>query len=440
MPGWLAAHSLRSWLRSVVRKAKDDRRGAAAMIMGLTLPVMVGVAGLAVDVSMWQYNKNNAQGAADAAAISAVASAIAGDSTGRIRSEAYSVAATAGYVRGQNATVTLNNPPTSGAYSGNVNAYEVIITETQPRYFSALYMKGGPTIYARAVALVTKTSIASCVVSLASSGSGAVSLSGNGSVDLTNCNLDANSTDKTALSLNGNALVAAQGVNLAGGYSTSGNASIQTPSLVTNGSPVTNPYANRVIPSYSGCDQTNYSATGGTLPNVGAVTVYCGGLSFTSNTTTTVPAGIYIIDGGNFTISGNASVTGTGVTFILTNSSTSATATIGTFSVSGNGSVTLTAPTTGPTAGIVFWVDKRASSSATSSYTGNGTGNLTGAIYAPSSAVNYSGNGSSSNGCTQIVSNTSSFTGNATLSHYCTGTGVADPTVGGGTRSGKPVE
>ncbi len=411
------------------------------MIMGLSLPVMVGVAGLAVDVSMWQYNKNNAQGAADAAAMSAVASAIAGDSTDRIRSEAYSVAATAGYVRGQNATVTLNNPPTSGAYSGNVNAYEVIITETQPRYFSALYMKGGPTIYARAVALVTSTSIASCVVSLASSGSSVINLTGNGKVNLTNCNLDGNSTDPASLSLNGNALVAAQGVNLAGGFSTTGNASIVTPSLVTNGSRVTDPYASRVIPSYSGCDQKNYSATGGTLPsNASGITVYCGGLSFSSQMTETIPPGIYIIDGGNFTISGGASVTGTGVTFILTNSSTSTSATIGSFNVSGTGVVNLTAPTTGPTAGIVFWIDKRATSGTTSSFTGNGLGNLTGAIYAPSSAVSYNGNGSSTTGCTQIVSNTVTFVGNATLSHNCAGTGVADPTTGGSTKSGKPVE
>jgi Flp pilus assembly protein TadG len=407
------------------------------MIMGLSLSVMLGVGGLAVDASMWQYKKNDAQGAADAAAMSAVTSAIAGDSIARIQSEAYSIAAVGGFVRGENATVTLNNPPSTGAYAGNANAYEVIITETQSRYFSVLYTKGSPTVYARAVGLVTSTSIASCVVSLASSGSGAISLSGNGSVDLTNCNLDANSSSKTSLSLNGNALVAAQGVNLVGGYSTSGNASIVTPSLVTGGSPVTDPYAGRTIPSYSGCNKTNYSATGGTLPNYGAVTVYCGGLSFSSNTAVTVPAGIYIIDGGNFTISGNASVTGTGVTFILTSSTGTG---IGTFSVSGNGSVNLTAPTTGPTAGIVFWVDKRASSSATSSYSGNGTGNLTGAIYAPSSSVNYSGNGSSSNGCTQIVSDTSTFTGNATLSHNCAGTGVADPTSGGGAKSGKPVE
>jgi Flp pilus assembly protein TadG len=418
-----------------VRQAIDDRSGAAAIMMALSLPVMLGVAGLAVDAALWQYNRNNAQGAADAAAMSAVASAIAGDSIDRVQSEAYSAAAAAGYIRGQNATVTLNNPPTSGNYAGNSNAYEVIITEAQPQYFSALYMKGGPTISARAVALVTSTSIASCVVSLASSGSGVISLSGNGSVDLTNCNLDANSPSKTSLTLNGNALVAAQGVHLAGGFSTTGNASIVTPNLTTFASPVNDPYAGRTIPSYSGCNETNYTPTGGTLPNFGAVTVYCGGLSFSSNTTVTVPAGIYIIDGGNFSISGGASVTGTGVTFILTSHTGTG---IGSFNVSGTGVVTLTAPTTGPTAGIVFWVDKRASSSTTSSYTGNGTGNLTGAIYAPSSAIDYSGNGSSDNGCTQIVSNTSTFVGNATLSHNCAGTGVNDP--GTTSESGKPVE
>jgi Flp pilus assembly protein TadG len=441
MLDWPAAQFAHRWLRSVVRRAKGDRRGAVAMIIGLALSVMLGVAGLAVDASMWQYNKNNAQAVADAAALSAVTSALAGDSLARIQSEVYSIAAAAGYVRSSNVTVTINNPPTTGNYAGNSNAYEVIIAEAQPRYFSLMYTKGGPTVYARSVALVTSTSIASCVVSLASSGSGAVSLNGNGSVDLTNCNLDANSTNKTSLTLTGNASVTAQGVHLAGGFSTTGNASIVTPSLVTNGSPVTDPYANRVMPSDDatnpGCFKTNYSPTGGNLPNNGAVTVYCGNLSFSGNTSETIPAGIYIIDkGGSLSVSGNASLTGTGVTFIFTSSTGGA---VGSFNISGNGSVNLTAPATGPTAGIVFWVDKAATSGTTSSFTGNGNGNLTGAIYAPSSTVDYSGNGSSSNGCMQIVSNKVSFTGNATLSHYCTGTDVVDPTNSSG-KGGKPVE
>ncbi len=263
----------------------------------------------------------------------------------------------------------------------------------------------------------------------------------NGSLNLTNCNLDANSTDKTSLTLTGNASVTAQGVHLAGGYSTNGNAKITTPRLTTFGSRVTDPYANRVMPNDNaknpGCYKTNYSPTGGKLPNNGAVTVYCGDLSLSGNTSETIPAGIYIIDGGSLSVSGNASLTGTdGVTFIFTNSNGGA---VGSFNVSGNGSVTLTAPTTGPTAGIVFWVDKAATSGTTSSFTGNGSGNLTGAIYAPSSTVDYSGNRSSSSGCTQIVANKVSFVGNATLPHYCTGTGVVDPTSSSG-KGGKPVE
>ena len=158
MRDWPAAHFVRRWLRSVVMGLNDDRRGAVAMIMGLSLSVMLGVTGLTVDASMWQYHTNSAQCAADAAVMSAVTSAIAGDSIARIQSEAYSVAAAAGYVRGKDVSVVLNNPPTSGGYSGNVNAYEVIITETQPRYFSLLYTKGGPTVYARAVRLVAPTS------------------------------------------------------------------------------------------------------------------------------------------------------------------------------------------------------------------------------------------------------------------------------------------
>ena len=65
--------------------------------------------------------------------------------------------------------------------------------------------------------------------------------------------------------------------------------------------------------------------------------------------TTNFPSGVYVISGGSFTVTGSATITGTGVTFYFTNNAT--------ISVSGGGSLQLTAPTTGPYAGILFFQD-----------------------------------------------------------------------------------
>jgi Flp pilus assembly protein TadG len=439
MHDWPVAHFFRRWLRSAISKARGDRRGAVAMIMGLSLSVMLGVAGLAVDASMWQYTKNDAQGAADAAAMSAVTSAIAGNSSGRIASEVYSVAAINGFVRGNGATVTLNNPPANGNYAGNVNAYEVIISELGPRYFSLLYTKGAPTIAARAVALVTVSGGAGCVISLATSGAQAVVASNGAGVSLNGCGLYANSNNADAFDLSGGASFSAQSIQLAGNYKISNGARL-TGTVSTGASPITDPYASYAIPSYSGCTKSNYSIGGGaavTLPTSGTgVTVFCNGLAIGNGATVTVPAGIYIIDGGSLDFGGGASITGTGVTFIITSHTGTG---IGYFTIDNGVSVTLTAPTTGPTAGIVLWVDKKAAATDNpSSFAGGSSASLTGAVYAPSSSVAFSNGTSNASACTQVVANTVSFVGGASFKHNCAGTGVRDPTTT--TQSGKPVE
>jgi len=47
---------------------KADRRGSVSLMTGLTLPILIGIAGLAVETSLWNIEKNRAQTAADFAA------------------------------------------------------------------------------------------------------------------------------------------------------------------------------------------------------------------------------------------------------------------------------------------------------------------------------------------------------------------------------------
>src|SRR5689334_17562786 len=133
-----------------------DERGSMSVLIAISMAVLLGFAALGVDVSLWLRAKNDVQAAADAAANSVAAAASAGNPAGRLTAEANTAAAASGFQSGMNGvTVTLNNPPKSGAYAGNANAYEVIIAAPQ-KVFLASLMRGAtaPTVKGRAVALL----------------------------------------------------------------------------------------------------------------------------------------------------------------------------------------------------------------------------------------------------------------------------------------------
>jgi hypothetical protein len=96
--------------------------------------------------------------------------------------------------------------------------------------------------------------------------------------------------------------------------------------------------------------------------------VWCNGVSFTNDAQIKWNPGVHYVNRGNFNVGGAVNMTGTGVTIISTGSgNTFANATIG------NGAaVTLSAPTTGTTQGLVLVGDPNAPSSTPSSFFGAG--------------------------------------------------------------------
>ena len=96
----------------------------------------------------------------------------------------------------------------------------------------------------------------------------------------------------------------------------------------------------------------------------------------------------------------------------------------GGLSVSGGGSINLTAPSSGPTAGLLYG----SSSTSSISFTGGSNLTLNGAVYAPNAAVGISGNSStlgSNSTCLNVVASTETFTGDSEFSNAgCAALGV----------------
>jgi hypothetical protein len=137
--------------------------------------------------------------------------------------------------------------------------------------------------------------------------------------------------------------------------------------------------------------------------------------------------GTYVLNKGDFTVNGGATITGDGVTIILTSSTGSS---YGTIKINGGANVSLSAPTADDTSGsiqgdytgMLFYQDRNSGStpSLDASFNGGSTMEVSGAIYMPNNSVSFNGgNSTDSNGCLMLVAQTVSFNGNADIENEC---------------------
>jgi hypothetical protein len=233
--------------------------------------------------------------------------------------------------------------------------------------------------------------------------------------------VDANGSG--ALTVTDGATLNAKSVSVSGGVNSSNGTINATNGVKTGQAAVANPYSSEVIPSFTGCNygslpSSPYSVTSGTQTL--SPGVYCGGLWMGNSATVVMNAGVYIIDGGYFSVQSVKSLTGTGVTVVLTGSGSN----YATVDIANGAPVTLSAPTTGATAGLVFFQDPNAPNTGTNTFAGGAAMVLTGALYFPDQTVNYSNGTSSTSACTQLIAWQMQFTGGASFNSNCAGAGT----------------
>jgi hypothetical protein len=392
-----------------------SRRGIIAVQTAILLVVLLGFVSFAVDIGSMLLQRRAMQSAADSAAWGAALAATVKNPPD-FTVEGKSITASYGYANGSSGTVVqVNNPPTLGAYQSNSLGVEVLITRPYSAILASLFHPTAFSIAARAVALVGKSGNG-CILALAPSVTSAVLASGSASVTVNTCDVYIQSTSSSALLVSGGAVVNGEDIRIVGGYKTTGSGVVNaTQGVQTGALAVADPYSALAVPAYSGCGHTNLSVSTVTTLSPG---VYCGGIAINGAQVTLNP-GQYILDGGNFSVIGNATVTGSGVTIILTSSTGSSK--IGSVSIGGGGTIALSAMLTGTTAGVVFYQDQNAPTSGSNSFQGNASMVITGAIYFPRQSLSYSGSTTGSSSCTQVVAMTIQFTGSVSLALNCTG-------------------
>lgn len=402
---------------------KMDDKGNVAIVVALCLPLIVGGAAYGVEVGYWRYDQVRLQQAADAAAYAGAVVKRAGGSqisTQTVTDAASAAAATNGFVSGSD-TITLNLP--SSATPSDANSVEAVVSRTEPPIFTA-YIRCFVSNWrnsscANATTVVTASATASysdadnaCILALSPTASAAANFAGNSTLTLDACTVMSNSLASNAINVQGSATVTVPCMYATGGASLGGTLDLTTCGAVkTDQPPVADPYASLAMPTVSG-SCTNPGNSGTLDPGN-----YC---KMDLKNTVTLNPGVYVINGGSLTINANAAVTGSGVTFYLVNGAT--------LKMNGNSDVQLSAPTTGAYSGILFIDDRSNTNGMTMN--GDSLSTMTGVIYAPDASVSYIGNFGGVNGCTQIVAQTVSWSGNAKFSDNCSSAGMSPVQVG----------
>ena len=389
----------------------QPQRGAVAILVAVLLPTLMALMALAIDMGFVLVRRNEMQGAADAAALYAANARQHGEDITSATALALVATQSNGFEPGLQGTEVLVAIPPGGSQSFSADTHYVKVTITQPVNAFLAWMFGVTHTPTSATATAGPAGNDNpCLLTLGGSGSGALTVVGNGIVTASACGINVNSNSATAMQLTGNVTVTARSIQVVGGYTQTGNVTVGN--VITGAAPASNPFASMAMPVFSACTHTNYADTGN-----GALTLspgtYCGGISIGGNHAVTFNPGLYVLYGGGINFTGNISpIVGQGVTFY--NTGNGSTYPYSSLSLGGNVALNFSAPTTGVYAGMLLIQDPL--NTKTSTIVGNAGATLAGNLYFPNNALTLDGNSGTDIPIGSVVAKSVSVMGNTRFS------------------------
>ncbi len=376
--------------------------GQVMPLIALCLSVLMGFGGMAVDVGFLLYQHRQQQTATDAAALAAARQLIATNcaNTAAVAAAADTDAADNGFTNGVgNVTVTVTNPPPAGGpYAGNACAAQVqIARKAVQTFFTRLFgFANGMAETTQAIAQASGNS-QGCVYLLSTT---TASIFNGDTWTGPSCSVLMNDT----ATFNGDSKFQAPYIGYAGG------APIENGSTFTAATPAPMLPVADPCPEIAGCS--------GLAANPPA-TSNCNSVTYNGLSSVTIPSGCYnsivvngcqnvtFQSGGTFVFNGTTifngaqNVSGSGVTLYVTANGTPPT-------FNGIPSISLSPPTTGSSAGVLYY---QVPQNGQSPIFNRVSSSISGLIYAPG-ATNAIFNGTSG-GYVVIVVGAATFNGSA---------------------------
>jgi hypothetical protein len=246
---------------------KNSENGHVLVVTALSLAVVMGFAGLALDVGLLYRSRQNLQIAADAAATAAAMNYLYTQSVSSAVTAGKAASSQNGFTDGSNDTsVTVNLPPSSGAVTSSGYA-EAVVSKLNTTNFMVLLGFGKIKVSSRAVAGAPQTG-GTCIWLPAATGT-VLTLKGSDSINA-GCGIYVNSDSSNAVDVHDSGVsVNATYLDVVGNESPKFEPSPTT--ITPNAAPRTNPWGNLSGPSTpSSCSITS-AATSITTSNVATV-------------------------------------------------------------------------------------------------------------------------------------------------------------------------
>ncbi|WP_338468385.1 TadE/TadG family type IV pilus assembly protein [Novosphingobium sp. ZN18A2] len=428
-------------LGKLARNLAANTSGNATLIIAMGMPALIGGAGFAVDTAQYYMWKQELQHAVDQAAL-AGAYSLSKDKA----STTYTQRALQEYDANLQITQNMASAPTIALadYAGDTNNSVIVsasISKMLP--FSGMLTNQPLLLRAAAQAAFTPGKAYNACIRTIKQGGTTLSIGGNATVKA-QCGLAALSCSDGAVQIADSATVETDSI------ATCGTADVpsELQSVVSEHvQGLTDPFGDLSTPETNGPTQ-NYSCNNvnkGGRKTQQANLVQGTYSSLVVKCTTSLAAGIYVIDGGVLDMSANYDVTGKGVMFVLKNGAT--------IKLGGQGTTSNTISLSPIQAGDFEAMTPAYPSSYSKDYSGilvyedrnnnpgspghvingNATSMIEGNIYLPSGDVTVSGNSYVSSQCLQITAKTITVQGGAWLQTLCT----ADQTDGVGYAPGE---
>ncbi|MEJ5241415.1 MAG: Tad domain-containing protein [Anaerolineales bacterium] len=365
---------------------KTFEKAQALILIAIGMFALLAITAVAVDGGNVLRDRRQAQNAADTAALAA-ALAITKNNPNWSQ-DALDRAASNGYLNdGTRSLVEVHRPPVNGPYAGNNEYVQVIITSHVPTYFANIVGFSQITNRVQAVARARPPQAlfnGNAVVGLAPTECKAVEFQGNANMTINGNGIFVNSScscDQTAAFFNN-----------------SGSGTLVTPYIQSVGCVKYKEGAVQAGSIQWGSSVPPFSYPPAWLPPIPACDYTWGNLSGSH----TLQPGVHCVN-GNFTINANDSLSGNGVTFVV----------YGEVRWNG-GTVNLSAPTSGPTAGLLLYLPITNNNPIT--FNGNASWNIRGTILAPASDITVNGTEDGFSMRSQLIGYTVKLTGGGNTS------------------------
>lgn len=368
-------------LKNLAQAFAFNRSGNFAAAFAILVPLLLGVAGGAIDMVAYQRNLRAMQEAADAAALAAAREGSLKGWDQNIASEIASLMAlenlgqsapdmTAGRAMAMAASSAGQYRVDTSVDPVNKTVKVTVDMDYYP-YFFLGYFRNSPQISVSSQANVAGE-MNICVIGLDPAESSTLQLADSAKVSAPDCAVFSNSVATDGFVVKDSALLTSDYNCSAGGVV--GVTKNFTTKPTTDCRPVGDPLAARGIPADKGCTYTNKVVSN--FITVLSPGTYCGGINIKDNANVLFKPGTYVIKDGELKSSLKGISAGKGVTFVFVGEGSR-------FNFDQTTRISFSAPETGPYAGILFYQDPAMKNILTYEISSEKAGLLLGTIYLP---------------------------------------------------------